>query len=115
MPAARRDGFAAMTWIKAALLAILLLILVVVGLLLGIDNHTQVSLRFLNKESPSIAVFWWLYAAFLGGVAAGFALCFAGLLRSKVAQRRLKRTLADRDRQLTALRGKAGEENAPGT
>ena len=102
-----------MTWIKATLLGALLLVLVLVGLLLGIDNHTQVSLRFLNKESPSLAVFWWLYTAFLSGVVAGLALCFAGLLRAKIKERRLKRGLAERDRQLAALRGEGDREKAP--
>lgn len=99
-----------MTWLKATLFAILLLALVLVGLLLGIDNHSEVSLRFLNKESPSLPVFWWLYAAFLGGVIAGAALCGTGLLRGKIHERRLKRRLAERERQLATLRG---EENAP--
>ena len=94
-----------MTWLKAVLLAISLLALVLLGLLLGVDNHTPVALRFLNKETPALAVFWWLYAAFLGGVAAGFAICFGGLLRARLGERRLKRQLADRERQLNTLRG----------
>lgn len=94
-----------MIWLKAALLAILLLALVLLGLLLGIDNHTPVALRFLNKETPALAVFWWIYAAFLGGVVAGFAICFGGLLRARFGERRLKRQLAERERELGTLRG----------
>ena len=93
-----------MTWLKAILFGIGLLALVLLGLLLGIDNHTAVSLRFLNKETPVLAVFWWLYAAFLIGVFAGLGICVGGLLRARIGERRLKRQLAERDRELGTLR-----------
>ena len=93
-----------MTWLKAILFGIGLLALVLLGLLLGIDNHTAVSLRFLNKETPALAVFWWLYAAFLIGVFAGLGICVGGLFRARIGERRLKRQLAERDRELGTLR-----------
>ena len=69
-------------------------------MVLGIDNHTPVALRFLNKESAELAVFWWLYAAFLSGALVGFALCSLGFVRGKLHQRRLASALARREREL---------------
>ena len=79
-------------------------VLILLGVVLGIDNHTPITLRFLNKESPELAVFWWLYTAFLLGALVGFALCSLGFVRGKLNERRLKGTLAQRDRELAELR-----------
>lgn len=94
-----------MTWLKTIALASLLLALVLLGALLAVDNHDSVSLRFLGWASPQLAVFWWLYAAFLVGALVGFALCAFGFMRGKLAERRLKRTIAERDRELARLKG----------
>ena len=94
-----------MTWLKMIALASLLLALVLLGVLLAVDNNDPVSLRFLGWASPRLAVFWWLYVAFLGGALVGFALCAFGFMRVKLTERRLKRTIAERDRELARLKG----------
>lgn len=93
-----------MTWLKTIAGASLLLALVLLGVLLAVDNHGPVSLRFLGWASPQLAVFWWLYVAFLGGALVGFALCAFGFMRGKLAERQLKRTIAERDRELERLK-----------
>ena len=89
---------------KALAAVVILIVLILLGLVLGIDNHTPVTLRFLNKESPELAVFWWLYAAFLLGALVGFALCSFGFVRGKLQERRLQHTLARRERELAETR-----------
>lgn len=94
-----------MTWLKAIALASLLLVLALLGALLAVDNNGLVSLRFLGWASPQLAVFWWLYVAFLGGALVGFALCAFGFMRGKLSERRLKRAIVERDRELARLKG----------
>ena len=96
-----------MTRIRALLVSVVVVGLVLLGIVLGIDNHTPVTLRFLNKESPELAVFWWLYTAFLIGALVGFVMCSLSFVRGKLHERRLKSTLARRDRELSALRDNA--------
>ncbi len=89
---------------KTFLVVVILLVFILAGVVLGIDNHTPVALRFLDKRTPELQVFWWLYMAFGGGALAGFALCFFGFVRGKLNERRLKRALAERERELDRLR-----------
>ena len=90
--------------IRTLAVAVAAVVLMSLGVVLGIDNHTPVTLRFLNKESPELAVFWWLYTAFLLGALVGFTLCALGFVRSKLNERRLRSTLARRNRELAELR-----------
>lgn len=86
-----------MTRLKRILLGLLLLGVVALGLLVGVDNHIAVALRFLDLETPALPVFWWLYAAFASGALVGCALCGTALGRAKLRERRLRRTLAARE------------------
>ena len=96
-----------MARIRSLLVIVAVVVLLLLGVVLGVDNHTPVKLRFLNKESLELAVFWWLYTAFLIGALVGFALCSLGFVRGKLHERRLKSALARRDRELTTLRDDA--------
>lgn len=93
MPVARFE----VTRLKRILLGLALLGVVALGLLVGVDNHTVVALRFLDWQTAALPMFWWLYAAFLGGVLLGCALCGTAIARAKLRERRLRRTLAARD------------------
>lgn len=86
-----------MTRLRRTLLGLLLLGVVALGLLVGVDNHDAVALRFLDFETPALPVFWWLYAAFVGGAVVGGALCGTALGRVKLRERRLRRALAARE------------------
>ena len=96
-----------MSRLRRALLWVLLPSVAALGLLLGVDNHTPVALRLLNLATPPLPLFWWLYAAFVGGALGGFALCAAGFARGKLEQRRLQRALAAREQELAGLRAPA--------
>lgn len=104
-----------MTRLKRLLLAAVLLAVVALGVLLGVDNNAPVALRLLNRETSTLPLFWWLYAAFVAGAAAGFALCAAGFARGKLNERRLRRTVAAREQELAALRRGDGTGETVGT
>lgn len=80
------------------------LAVVILGGVLYVDNHTPIALRLLDRQSPALPVFIWLYAAFATGATVGFALCFFGFVRGKLEQRRLQRALREQDRELNRLR-----------
>lgn len=85
----------------------------ILGGVLYVDNHTPIALRLLDRESPALPVFVWLYAAFATGAIAGFALCFFGFVRGKLEQRRLQRALRDQGRELNRLRDGADSAGQP--
>ena len=89
-----------MRTIKAFGLGIALLLVVLAGVLLWVENHTPVSLRLLRWHSPELPILVWLYGTFSLGVLTGFALCSFGFVRGKLEQRRLKHSLRDREREL---------------
>lgn len=89
-----------MAWLKwicgvAAFLAVAFF-----GFLLSLDNATPVALRILHRETTPQPVYWWLYAAFAGGLLVGLAVCFSAYLRWRFAARRLRRTLREREAEL---------------
>ena len=103
--AVRLDRVApAMRILKGLAIAAVGLAVVILGGVLYVDNHSPVALRLLDRESPALPVFVWLYAAFATGAVAGFALCFFGFVRGKLEQRRLQRALRDQGRELDRLR-----------
>ena len=99
--------------LKAVCIVAVLLVVVVVGAILYVDNHAPVALQLLDRETPTLPVVVWLYAAFAAGTVLGFMLCFFGFVRGKMAQRRLQRTVRDRDRELDRLRDAQGPALAP--
>ena len=46
----------------------------VLGAVLYVDNHAQVALNLLGHHTVEMPVFFWLYATFILGLAAGLAL-----------------------------------------
>lgn len=84
-------------------LAIVLLAVVTTAVILGIDNQTPMTVRFLNQVSPEWPAFWWLCAAFGCGVLLGVTLCAASLIRSRFNQRLLRRSLHQREAELDRL------------
>ena len=92
-----------MIWLKAVAVVGLLSALVLLGLVLALDNHSLVSLRLLNLQTPQLAVFWWLYAAFLAGALVALALCSFALVRRRLGERQARRALADCQRELAEI------------
>ena len=90
-------------------LVVALLAVVTVAVILGIDNQTPLTVRFLNRVSPEWPAFWWLCAAFGGGLLLGVMLCAASLVRSRLNQRLLRRSLHRREQDIDRLSDLAHE------
>ena len=69
------------------------LLLVLLGVLLGMDNSEVVSLTVLTWVSPSAPLFLWLCLVFLAGLLLGYAVAGVGTLRARLALRQLARSL----------------------
>jgi uncharacterized integral membrane protein len=69
------------------------LLLVLLGVLLGMDNSEEVSLTVLTWVSPSAPLFLWLCVVFLAGLLLGYAVAGVGTLRARIALRKLGRSL----------------------
>ncbi len=93
-----------MKWVTNIVLLLLVIVFIGAGVLLRVDNPDPVSVRFLNFESPSIPVFWWLLGSLLAGVGVGFALAFVGFLRGKYTERQLRRELNLNKEELHRIR-----------
>ena len=82
--------------------------------ILVMDNGTPIRLRLVAYETPEAPVFVWLFVALGVGLVAGFALASVGVLRGRVARRRLRRERDDGERELRRLRD-PGEEGGEHT
>lgn len=69
-----------MNWLKSGLWALLILILLLFGILLGLDNSALVDLKLLNYTSPQLPIMTWVIIAMILGICLGFLL---GRLRIK--------------------------------
>lgn len=81
-----------------------LLLVLALGLLLGMDNSSQVRLAFLTWRSPELPLFVWLCLALLAGILIGAGLVGAPGLRHWFARRRMERQLAASRQEVQDLR-----------
>lgn len=100
-----------MAWLKRICAVAAFLVVAFFGFLLSLDNATPVALRILHRETAPQPVYWWLYAAFAGGLVFGLAMCLSAYLRWRFAERRLRRTLREREAELARLPGSARPGN----
>ena len=91
------------SWLARAL-AILAAIALFLLAAVSVDQ-AQAPLRFLAWQTPAFSLFWWLLAAFLGGLALGLGLAAAGRARQALRNRRLRKALQDANLELQQLRG----------
>lgn len=92
-----------MAWLRRVCIAAAVLAVVFTGFLLSVDNATPVALRLLQRETEPVPVYWWLYAAFASGLFVGLALCLSSYLRGRIGERRLRKTLREREQELARL------------
>ena len=81
-----------------------LLLVLALGLLLGMDNSSEVGLAFLGWRSPELPLFLWLCLALLAGILIGAGLVAAPGLRHRFARRRTERQLAASRQEVQDLR-----------
>jgi uncharacterized membrane protein YciS (DUF1049 family) len=82
-----------------ALLAILLFFLAALAV-----NQDPVVLKFLNWQTPSISVFWWLLAAFGAGLLIGLLGITVLTTRLSLKNRRLEKRLGNAEKELHKVR-----------
>ena len=81
-----------------------LLLVLALGLLLGMDNSSEVRLAFLGWHSPELPLFLWLCLALLTGILIGAGLVAAPGLRHRFARGRAERQLAASRKEVQDLR-----------
>ena len=81
-----------------------LLLVLALGLLLGMDNSSEVRLVFLAWRSPELPLFLWLCLALLTGILIGGGLVAAPGLRHRLARGRVERQLAESRQEVQDLR-----------
>ncbi len=76
-------------------------------------NQDAVSLRFLVWQTPQWSVFWWLLAAFVGGIALGLLFASFVSVKGNFEKRTLKKDLARSQSELHQLRNAEPASPAP--
>lgn len=82
-----------MAVLRSLILLLFVLLVLVIGVLLGIDNSEPVALVFLDWRSLELPVFVWVCLALLAGFLLGIALTGFATLRQRHARRKAERAL----------------------
>lgn len=96
-----------MRWIRRALIAILLLLVLIFGLLFSLQNVQSVPLDLIAMQLHERPLAVWLLAAFALGGLAGLAASSLALVKLQANRYRLLRRLETCERELSELRGSA--------
>jgi len=83
---------------------VLVLLVLLFGVLVGIDNSDAVSLIFLDWTSPALPVFVWVCLATMIGFLLGIGTTGIGTLRQRRGRRLVERDLQATRRELEARR-----------
>jgi uncharacterized integral membrane protein len=63
------------------------------GLLAFVDNSSSVALKFLDWQTPSMSLYWWLLGTLVSGVAIGWLAASVTVVKAKYSERQAKREL----------------------
>lgn len=96
-----------MRWIRRALIALLLLLVLIFGLLFSLQNGQSVPLDLLALQLSERPLAVWLLAAFALGGLAGLAAGSLALVKVQANRYRLRRRLESCERELSEIRGSA--------
>lgn len=99
-----------MNWVWKVLLGILFVVVALLGLLAMMDNDARVSLQFLEWRTPELSIYWWLLSAMLIGAVLGWTASAAASVRTRLAQRRTRRELAQSQDEVRRLRNVSFED-----
>jgi len=78
----------------------LFLFAMLLGVLAFVDNSSAVALKFLDWQTPTLSLYWWLLGTLVTGIAIGWLAASVTVVRAKVAERRATRELAASTRDL---------------
>lgn len=93
-----------MSALRSLVFLLLVLLVLILGVLVGIDNSDAVSLVFLDWSSPALPVFVWVCLAAMLGFLLGVLLTGVGTLRQRRGRRLAERDLDATRRELAARR-----------
>ena len=93
-----------MTILKKTLFLIVATLVFVVALLAAADNSDEVSLRFLEFETPVWPISWWVLLAFVLGTLFGNLLNFVANTRLRLDARAANKTANSRTKQLDQVK-----------
>ena len=80
--------------LRTLAIALLFLFAMLLGVLAFVDNSSAVSLKFLDWQTPTLSLYWWLLGTLVSGIAIGWLASSVTVVRAKVAQRRATRELS---------------------
>ena len=93
-----------MGFIKKTLFLFIALIVFLIALLAAVDNSAEVTLRFLEYETPVWPISWWMLLAFVIGVIFGNLLNLVSNTRLRMDVRRARKTTDGRTQELDQAR-----------
>lgn len=93
-----------MNFVKKWLFRLFLLAVCVVAFLAASDNSSEVSLVFLDSESPKWPISWWILSGFVIGIGFGLMLNTVSITRMKLELRSTKKQISKSNVALDGLR-----------
>jgi len=93
-----------MIFVKKWLFRLLLLVICIVAFLAASDNSSEVTLVFLDSESPKWPISWWILSGFVIGVGFGLLLNAVSTTRLKLEMRKTKKQVSASNEALDNLR-----------
>ncbi len=93
-----------MAALRSLLFLMITLLVLLLGVLVGIDNSDAVPLVFLDWTSPALPIFVWVCLAMMIGFLLGITLTGIGTLRQRRGRRLAERDLDATRRELKARR-----------
>ena len=93
-----------MNFVRKWLFRLFLLVVAIVALLLAADNSTEVPLTFLEWQTPSAPVSWWMLGAFVAGTLFGMMTNVWANTRLRLASRQANKALAQSNQELDKAR-----------
>ncbi len=93
-----------MTFLKKWLFRLFLFIVCIAAFLAASDNSAEVTLVFLDAESPRWPISWWILSGFVIGVFFGLLLAAVSTTKMKLEVRKVKKQVSKSHGALDNLR-----------
>ncbi len=101
-----------MVFLKKWLLRLVILIVFVAALLAASDNSDDVTLKFMEWQTPAWPVSWWVLAAFVLGTAFGMLLNTVTNTRLRMNVRSANKQISAREKELDEARASSSAESS---
>lgn len=91
--------------LKLIVYSVIVLLVIVMGLIFGFRNETEIAVDFIFAHSPAVSIGFWILLSFLLGSIVGWVIGFPGNLALKLANKNLNRKLKRQENELSRLKG----------